>query len=332
MSLAQNPLSFSRRWFSDSITLQVGQRHLLLAAVVIVPEQKAPRFDARRVVLHVDGDGAARLGAASDVVELEAHQRLDERRFAVSLMADHEDGGRIEGLVELLRHVVQLRVRLVQALVAAVEEAVGGAVGGHLIHRLGVEGNVPHHGRCGGRGAGIRRARERTAHGLVRLRVAELLEHGRRDGVHLVEIEGWRARVSEGKGGSCERKTRRVGFGYFFSESETRGGIFRHPPRRVARDVEVARGTNLGVRGRVSAGGAAGAVVVAEIARVRDVVLVRVAEIDGTSRVDGTGGRGGMISAGTLAGLRQPALGLRGGRGHCCPVLLDSRARVGAAR
>ena len=56
--------------------LQLGQG--LLDFDVVLPQQKAVRLDARRVVLHVDGDGAAGLGAAADVVELEAHEGLHQ--------------------------------------------------------------------------------------------------------------------------------------------------------------------------------------------------------------------------------------------------------------
>ena len=49
------------------VALQIRQRHLFFAAVAVVLEQEAAGLHARRVVLHVDGDGAARLGVAVQV-------------------------------------------------------------------------------------------------------------------------------------------------------------------------------------------------------------------------------------------------------------------------
>lgn len=49
----------------------------------------AERGVAVRVELHVEGDGAAGLGAAADVVELEAHERLHESALSVGLVAHH---------------------------------------------------------------------------------------------------------------------------------------------------------------------------------------------------------------------------------------------------
>ena len=44
----------------------------------IVAEKEACRLYARGIVLHVDRDGAAGLGASADRVELEAHEGLDQ--------------------------------------------------------------------------------------------------------------------------------------------------------------------------------------------------------------------------------------------------------------
>ena len=57
--------------------LQLLQRHVLLAK--LLGEQEALGLHAGRVVLHVQRDGAARLGAAAHVVELEPHQGLHQR-------------------------------------------------------------------------------------------------------------------------------------------------------------------------------------------------------------------------------------------------------------
>lgn len=66
------------------------------------------------VVAHVEGDGAAGLGAAADVVELEAHEGLDQDTLAVGLVADDEHRRGVKGRVELLRQRVQLVVGIVQ--------------------------------------------------------------------------------------------------------------------------------------------------------------------------------------------------------------------------
>ena len=124
---------------SLDVPLQIGKGHLLLAAVGIILQQEAPGLDGRGVVLHVDGDGAAGLGSAADVVELEAHKGLHQRGLAICLMPDDQDGRGVKRLVKLLRHVVELGVRLVQPLVAAVEEPVGGTVEG----AVGVVRGVP---------------------------------------------------------------------------------------------------------------------------------------------------------------------------------------------
>ena len=49
------------------------ERHFLGHSGVRVGEEVAKRGFTVRVVLHVESDGAAGLGAAADVVELEAH-------------------------------------------------------------------------------------------------------------------------------------------------------------------------------------------------------------------------------------------------------------------
>ena len=66
----------------------------------------------------MEGDGAAGLGAAADVVELEAHEGLDEGALAVGLVADDEDGGGVEGGVEVLGEGVKLVVGFVEAPLA----------------------------------------------------------------------------------------------------------------------------------------------------------------------------------------------------------------------
>lgn len=76
------------------------------------------------VELHVEGDGAAGLGAAADVVELEAHERLDERALAVGLVADQKHRRRVEGRGELLGEAVQLIVGLVELPLAIFEVAI----------------------------------------------------------------------------------------------------------------------------------------------------------------------------------------------------------------
>ena len=136
---------------SLDVPLEVGEGHLLLSAVGVILQQVAPGLHRGGVVLHVDGDGPSGLGPAADVVELEAHERLDERGLAIRLVADHQDGGRVEGLVKLLRHVVELGVRLVQPFVALGEEPVGGAV---IPGRVRVVRGVPDDGRVRGRHGG----------------------------------------------------------------------------------------------------------------------------------------------------------------------------------
>ena len=54
--------------------LQLFQGHLLLAH--ILQHEVAGGLHAARIVLHVECDGTARLGAPTNVVELEAHESL----------------------------------------------------------------------------------------------------------------------------------------------------------------------------------------------------------------------------------------------------------------
>jgi hypothetical protein len=68
----------------------------------VVALEEAPWRRAAGVVLHPQGDGAARLGAAADLIELEAHEGLDEGRLAAGLMADYHDGRCVEGLFKVL--------------------------------------------------------------------------------------------------------------------------------------------------------------------------------------------------------------------------------------
>jgi hypothetical protein len=65
------------------------------------------RLAAARVVLHAQGDGAPRLGAAPHLVELEAHEGLNERALAARLLAHVLDGRGVERLLEVLRQTVQ---------------------------------------------------------------------------------------------------------------------------------------------------------------------------------------------------------------------------------
>lgn len=66
------------------------------------------------VEVHVESDGAAGLGAAADVVELEAHERLHQGALSVGLVANHKDRRSVEWRRELLGEAVQLIVGLVQ--------------------------------------------------------------------------------------------------------------------------------------------------------------------------------------------------------------------------
>ena len=74
--------------------LQVGERE---GALAVEGLEVALRRLAPRVVLHLQRDRLARLRPATDVIELEAHQRLDERALAVGLPTDDDDGGRVDG-------------------------------------------------------------------------------------------------------------------------------------------------------------------------------------------------------------------------------------------
>ena len=83
-----------------------------------------------------------------------------------------------------LRHGVQLRVRFVQTLVAAVEEPVGRAVIRHgHVRQIGVERRVPHHGSGGRLGRGHAREALARLPQIIRVGVAELLDHGLSHGV-----------------------------------------------------------------------------------------------------------------------------------------------------
>lgn len=90
-----------------------------------VGQEVAERSVAVGVELHVESDGAAGLGAAADVVELEAHKGLHEGALAVGLVAHHQHRRRVEGRGELLGEAVQLIVGLVQFPVAIVESCEG---------------------------------------------------------------------------------------------------------------------------------------------------------------------------------------------------------------
>ena len=151
------------------------------------------------------------------MVELEAHERLDERGLAIRLVADHQDGGRVEGLVKLLRHVVELGVRLVEPFVALGEEPVGGAV-----HpgRVRVVRGVPDDGCVRGRHSRGSAPVEGLAHGLIDGDgVAELLDHVARHVVGTLRLmmgdtmgtgvrlwDGFKRDRGCGKGSSCGRK------------------------------------------------------------------------------------------------------------------------------
>lgn len=88
-----------------------------------VGDEAAERVLAGGVELHVEGDGAAGLGPAADVVELEAHEGLHQGALAVGLVAHHQHRRGVERRVELLGQPVKLVVRLVQARLAAAAAA-----------------------------------------------------------------------------------------------------------------------------------------------------------------------------------------------------------------
>ena len=50
---------------------------------------------ARGIIMHLEGDGPPRPRAAAHLVELEAHERLDERALPGGLGADHDDRGHL---------------------------------------------------------------------------------------------------------------------------------------------------------------------------------------------------------------------------------------------
>jgi hypothetical protein len=83
--------------------LDVGKRHgaageprviISVGAVHGVGEEAALRLVAPRVESEVQRHGSARLGPPADVIELEPHERLDQRALAVRLVADHHHGRR----------------------------------------------------------------------------------------------------------------------------------------------------------------------------------------------------------------------------------------------
>jgi hypothetical protein len=76
-----------------NIRLEICKAETLLAALSL---EVASWTLALRMVLHLQRDRAARLGTAAHVVELEAHERLDERRLAVRLPADDDDRWRVD--------------------------------------------------------------------------------------------------------------------------------------------------------------------------------------------------------------------------------------------
>ena len=94
-------LNFLERHFSGHNGVRVGK-------------EVAERGFTVGVVLHVESDRAARLGAAADVVELEAHEGFDEGALAVGLVADHKHRRSVEWRLELLCQAVQLIVGLVE--------------------------------------------------------------------------------------------------------------------------------------------------------------------------------------------------------------------------
>jgi len=88
----------------------------MLVGVPCCREQAALGLVAARVEAEVQRDGAARLGAAADVVELETHEGLDQRALAVRLVADDHDRRRHRRTAQLGRQRLQLVVRLVEEL------------------------------------------------------------------------------------------------------------------------------------------------------------------------------------------------------------------------
>ena len=106
--------------------LDVGERHgargnpgfVMLVGVTGCREEAALGLVAARVEAEVERDGAARLGAAADVVELEPHERLDQRALAVRLVADDHDSRRQRHrcAAQLGRQRLQPVVRLVEEL------------------------------------------------------------------------------------------------------------------------------------------------------------------------------------------------------------------------
>lgn len=65
------------------------------------------------VILHVECNGSAGLGATTDMVELEAHEGFDQSALAVSLVTNDKHRRRVEWGVEFLSQTMQLIVGLV---------------------------------------------------------------------------------------------------------------------------------------------------------------------------------------------------------------------------
>ena len=68
---------------------------------------------ARGIIMHLEGDGPPRPRAAAHLVELEAHERLDERALPGGLGADDDDGRHLEGLAVGVREAVEAVVGFV---------------------------------------------------------------------------------------------------------------------------------------------------------------------------------------------------------------------------
>jgi hypothetical protein len=109
---------------TEGTHLDVGERHgaggnpgfVMFFGIAGCREEAALGLVAARVEAEVERDGAPRLGATADVVELEPHERLDQRALAVRLVADDHDRRRRRRAAQLGRQRVQLVVRLVEEL------------------------------------------------------------------------------------------------------------------------------------------------------------------------------------------------------------------------
>jgi len=60
------------------------------------------RLAAARIVLHAQGNGPPRFGATSHLVELKAHERLDECALAACLLPNDKDSCSVERLLKVL--------------------------------------------------------------------------------------------------------------------------------------------------------------------------------------------------------------------------------------